>query len=333
MSPPAWRWLSFKATPKSRDPAKATPVDVIDLENLSEAAGAELLKHLGVKGAQGELEQTSNEFKGYALALTLLGRYLAVVHDGDIRRRDEIPALTEEEEKGGHARRVMKAYEIWLKDRPELPEILRLMGLFDRPAAAGAIKAVRKTPPIEGLTSQLVALPKNKWKYALKDLRALRLIDAADPHNPYTLDCHPLVREYFGERLRNDHLESWQAGHSRLYEYYKSIAKEFPETLAEMAPLYAAVVHGCRAGRHQETLNEVFWRQICRGKEHFSRVKLGAVAADLAALTAFFEPPWETPAASLTAEAQAFLLNEAGLRLWGLGRLQEAMCRCPLARC
>ena len=63
---------------------------------------------------------------------------MAVVHDGDIHRRDEIPALTEEEEKGGHARRVMQAYEIWLKDSPELLEILRLMGLFDRPAEAGA---------------------------------------------------------------------------------------------------------------------------------------------------------------------------------------------------
>ncbi len=309
---------------QSRDPAKVAPVTVIDLENLSEAAGAELLKHLGVKGTQGELQQASQEFKGYALALTLLGRYLAVVYGGDIRRRDEIPALTEEEEKGGHARRVMQAYEIWLKDRPELLEILRLMGLFDRPAQTGAIKAVSKNPAIEGLTSHLAKLSRDKRKYALKALRDLRLLDAFDPHNPYSLDCHPLVREYFGERLQEDFPESWQAGHSRLYEYYRNLAPDLPDTMEAMAPLYAAVVHGCRAGRHQEAFTEVYMRRICRGNEQFSWRKLGAGAADLVAHAAFFESPYETPVAYLTEADQGMLLNNAGVLLWDLDRLQDA---------
>jgi hypothetical protein len=153
---------------ESRDPAKDPPVAVIDLENLTEEAGADLLEYLGVKGQRRELIEAARDFRSHALALTLLGKYLAVVHDGDIRQRDEIPALTEEEEKGGHARRVMKAYEIWLKDRPELLEILRIMGLFDRPADAGDMKAIRKNPAIEGLTSHLEKLPRDKWKYAIK---------------------------------------------------------------------------------------------------------------------------------------------------------------------
>ena len=314
----------LQAYTQSRDASKEPPVSVVELENLSEKAGAALLKHLGVQGTQGELEQASKKFKGYALALTLLGRYLVIVHDGDIRRLDEIPGLSEEEEKGGHARRVMQAYEIWLQDRPELLEILRLMGLFDRPAEAGAIKAVRKNPPVEGLTSHLAKLPRDKWKYAIKALRDLRLLDAFDPHNPYSLDCHPLVREYFGERLQKEFPESWKEGHSRLYEYYKNLAPEFPDNLADMAPLFAAVTHGCRAGRHQEALEKVYWRRICREEEHFSRVKLGAGAADLAAMVAFFERPWKTPAVNLSDADQAFLLNQAGIRLWGLGRFQEA---------
>ena len=315
----------LKGYTQSRDPAKDAPVDVIDLENLSEEAGAELLKHLGVKGTQEELKQASKEFKGYALALTLLGRYLAVVHEGDIRRRDEIPALTAEEENGGHARRVMQAYEIWLKDRPELLEILRMMGLFDRPAEAGAVKAVRKNPAIEGLSTHSATLPKNKWKYAIKDLRDLRLVDKRDTHSHGTLDCHPLVREYFGERLQQDYPEAWKEGHSRLYEYYKKLAPEFPETLEAMSPLYAAVAHGCRADRHQEAFTEVYRRRICRGNEFFSIDKLGAQAADIAALAAFFAPPWENLSAPLTAAAQAALLNQAGYILWSLGRLQEAL--------
>ena len=39
----------------------------------------------------------------------------------------------------------------------------------------------------------------------------------------------------------------------------------------------------------------------------------------MAALAAFFEPPWETPAASLSAAAQAFLLCDAGDRIMGHG--------------
>jgi tetratricopeptide (TPR) repeat protein len=49
------------------------------------------------------------------------------------------------------------------------------------------------------------------------------------------------------------------------------------------------------------------------------------MAADLSALVTFFEQPWETPAASLTVDAKAFLFNDAGFRLWGLGRLRDAL--------
>ena len=66
------------------------------------------------------------------------------------------------------------------------------------------------------------------------------------------LDAHPLVREHFGEQLRREQPEAWREGHRRLYEHLKRKAKPLPETVEEMAPLYAAVVHGCQAGKNQE---------------------------------------------------------------------------------
>ncbi|KAA3660092.1 MAG: hypothetical protein DWQ10_07495 [Calditrichaeota bacterium] len=60
------------------------------LENLSDKAGAQVLKNLGVIGTNKELQQASRDFKGHALALNLLGSYLAVVHEGEIRKRDLI---------------------------------------------------------------------------------------------------------------------------------------------------------------------------------------------------------------------------------------------------
>ncbi len=298
----------------------------VDLENLSAEAGRQLLRHLGVKGTHAELVEAAQEFGGHALALNLLGRYLAVVHAGEIRKRDLIPQLTEEEEQGGHARRVMESYERWLQNTPEL-EILFLMGLFDRPATKGAIDALIAPPPLVGLTShlQLANLPFAKWQYAVQHLRDLRLLAEKDTSRPDTLDCHPLVREHFGEKLRQQNQAAWKEAHSRLYEYYKKLpAKELPDTLEEMEPLFAAVAHGCQAGRHQEALIDVYWKQIKREADHYSTNKLGAFGADLSALSNFFEVLWNELASDLTDDAKSFVLSYAGFDLRALGRLHEA---------
>ena len=117
---------------------------------------------------------------------------------------------------------------------------------------------------------------------------------------------------------------AWKEAHSRLYEHYKDTAEELPGTVEKMAPLYAAVAHGCQAGRHQEALDDVFWGRIQRGREAFSSKKLGAFGAELAALSGFFDPPWRQPVAGLTEADQGFVLNEAGENLRALGRLSEA---------
>jgi tetratricopeptide (TPR) repeat protein len=300
-----------------------TSVKRIPLEHLSSEAGAAYLAHLGVKGSPEELKQAVGEFEGHALALTLLGSYLAVVYGGNIRQRDKIARLTKDRKQGGHAQRVMESYERWFQGQPEL-DILRLMGLFDRPAEGGALEALRAEPAIPGLTSELQGLSHEDWQYAVGDLRAARLLAGQDPHQPDSLDCHPLVREHLGGKLQESHPDAWQEAHSRLYEYYQSQAPEYPDTIEEMAPLYAAVAHGCQAGRHQEALDEVYWRRISREGEFFSTKKLGAFGADLAALSGFFNPPWRQPVTGLTEAAKAFVLNLAGFGLRALGRLAEA---------
>ncbi|MCG3155790.1 MAG: hypothetical protein DKINENOH_02398 [bacterium] len=296
----------------------------IDLENLSPVAGSQLLRHLQVKGTDKELAAASREFGGHALALNLLGRYLAVVHEGEVRKRDLIPHLTEEEKQGGHARRVMESYERWLAGKPEC-DILHLMGLFDRPAAKGAIDVLLAKPAIKGLTTNLQNLSVAQLQFAFQHLRDLRLLAEKDAHSPDTLDCHPLVREHFGEKLRQQNPAAWKEAHRRLYEYYKNVpAKELPDTLEEMEPLFAAVAHGCQAGRHQEALLEVYWKRICRGEEAFVNKTLGAFGADLSALSNFFEVLWRQPASGLTDDDKAVVLSWAGFALRALGRLAEA---------
>lgn len=295
----------------------------INLEHLSPQAGAEVLKAQKVAGAQSELEQASSEFGGHALAITLLGSYLKNVYGGDISKRDKVDILKEDEERGGHAERVMASYEKWFNEGPELA-VLRMLGLFDRPADGQAIAALREAPSIPGLTDTIQNLSNEDWRRTLVRLRSARLIADEDPKQPAMLDAHPLVREHFKHQLKRTSPEAWREGNNRLYEHLKGTAQEFPDTIEEMALLYAAVAHGCEAGKHQETLDEVYFKRISRGGEMFSLSKLGAFGADLAAITSFFDSTWQQPSAALTDADKAYVLNGAGFVLRALGRLTEA---------
>jgi tetratricopeptide (TPR) repeat protein len=298
----------------------------MDLEDLSPEAGGQLLAKLGVKGPADELKQAATDFGGHALALTLLARYLAVVHDGDVRKQHEVPPLTTVAAKdGGHAKRVMECYERWFAGKPEQC-VLRMLGLFDRPAEGGAIEALRADPAIEHLTDALSGISDADWKFALKRLRDVRLLAEADSGAPDTLDCHPHVREHFGAKLEEEHEAAWRAGHDRLFEYFRGpgCAKEFPDTIQEMAPLYAAVLHGCRAGRHYDALKEVYVLRIQRGNERYATFKLCVFGTDLTALSGFFVTPWLRLVGTIADGATGYVLSSAGFSLRALGRVHEA---------
>ncbi|MEE8584145.1 MAG: hypothetical protein V3T83_04765 [Acidobacteriota bacterium] len=218
---------------------------------------------------------------------------------------------------------MMRSYQKWLGEGPEW-SLLRLMGFFDRPAKGKEIQALLAEPPIPGLSKQILKLDPPARKRALSRLRRLRLLAESPPDDPDGMDAHPLLREYLTEQLQQHFPQACREGHRRLYEHLKQSAQQLPDTLEEMMPLYQAVAHGCRAGLHQKAMDEVYWSRILRERQHFSGRKLGAFGADLAAVSSFFERPWDRPSGNLTEEAQPFLLNEAGFRLRALGRLSEA---------
>jgi hypothetical protein len=290
-----------------------------DLESLSPEAGAELLRRLGVKGKGSELRDASEEFGNHALALTLLGTYLKDIREGDVRCRKEVPLLEDEADETGHARRVIVSYAKVL-EKPEL-EVLRLLGLFDRPAKPEWARALRAEPAISDLTEAIGPSQEARFRKALARLRKARLLseDGKD------LDAHPLVRVYFQEHLEKDRPEAWKAGNLRLYEHLQGEAPDMPDTVDAMEPLFTAVVHGCRAGRQQEAFDEVYRRRIQRGNAFFSTQMLGAFGSDLAALSGFFDHCWDQPSANLVPAGQAFVLHAAGFHLRALGRLAEAV--------
>ena len=155
-----------------------------DLEQISSEAGANLLRALGVKGQEPELRRASEEFSGHCLALTLLGSYLTDAHNGDIRCRNEVSGhLSDDARQGVHARKVMESYQAWLGEGPEVA-VLRILGLFDRPADERAFGALLKSPAIPGLTESLTDLRPSAWRTTLAKLRRARLLFGEDPQIP-----------------------------------------------------------------------------------------------------------------------------------------------------
>ena len=293
------------------------------LEHLSPQAGARILRSLNIKGDEEELEQAAKELDGHAFSLTLLGSYLNEVLDDDIRRRNQIENLFDDTRYGNAAQKMIAAYENWLGEGLELA-MLRLLGFFNRPADLASIEVLREQPVILGLTEPLQNFKGRDWIKAAAKLRRIRLLGEASEDEPGTLDAHPLVREYFKQHLKDDRPAAWREGNNRLYEHLKRTAKDFPDTLEEMSPLFDAVAHGCYAGKYRDALENVFQARIQRGRQPFSIKKLGAIGANLTALRNFFISPWHEPVTDLSDRGQAFVLGAAGFCLRSIGRLREA---------
>jgi serine/threonine protein kinase len=293
-----------------------------ELEQLSSDAGAKLLRALGVKGREAELRSASDEFSGHCLALMLMGSYLADAYEGDIRCRGEVSKrFAHDVRQGVHARKVMETYQTWFGEGSEL-SVLRMLGLFDRPADEKAFEALLKPPAIPGLTETLTDLSQVEWRTIVAKLRRARLLTGKDPHNPRRLDAHPLVREYFGEQLRGQQKDAWKECNKRLFYYYRTLAMPLPNSFREMEPLFSSVICGCHAGLLREALHEVYIPRIQRGENCFAAKGLGATAPLLSVLVHFFEHPhWgslvetQIEGQSLTEEDQLFILMQAGLYL------------------
>jgi serine/threonine protein kinase len=130
------------------------------------------------------------------------------------------------------------------------------------------------------------------------------------------------VREYFGDQLRCQQTEAWKECNRRLYNHYRALVPQLPDSFRDMEPLFLAVICGCRAGLFREALHEIYISRIQRGNASFAANVLGARGAVLSVLAHFFEPGrWGSPAEmgvegqSLTAEDHLYILMQTALYL------------------
>ena len=337
----------------TRSPISKISTTEIDLQSLPREFGVELLKILGVKGSDrknlllntfdphsekvSEYEKLVHDSKGHALTLTIIGSFLNEAFNGDIRKRDCINfEEADKEEQNGHAFRAMDAYVQWLQTPdPESPNnhneqflsILRLLGLFDRPADAPCLNALWSAPPIQNLTDSLVNLQPHQRNIIINRLKDAHLITAThDTSNQLlSIDAHPLLREYFADQIKINYPEAWQEAHLSIYNHLASITidQKPKPTLQDLQHLYQAIPHGCHAGIAGEACNEIFKIRI-RRYDAYSIYQLGAFDSDLCAIACFFKSSWSELVNELCLVDQAFLMAECAFALLALGRLIEA---------
>lgn len=311
------------------------------LKKLSTPNGVALLRSLRVEGPQNKIEELVNDVHGHALTLTLLGTYLRDAYNGDVRQRDRITFTEADAEvSGGHAFRVIEAYERWLAGGDDQGRralaLLRLLGLFDRPASKDYLVALLADPPISGLTEALTGLTEPKLNSALSRLKHAKLLtrEIDGTRRLVSIDAHPLVREYFAVQLSKRHPQEWQKAHARLFDYLAATTPELDEPeLEHLQPLYQAVRHGCLAGRLQDAYTVLYVR-IQRQRQAYSLKRRGLFSSDLGVITGFFDDASNqgltqfsrglTPADELTNQAKSHLWLRAGFCLRALGRLNDA---------
>ena len=76
----------------------------------------------------------------------------------------------------------MESYQAWFGEGPEMA-VLRMLGLFDRPADEQTFGVLLKSPAIPGLTESLADLRPTEWQTILARLRRGRLLAGEDLHN------------------------------------------------------------------------------------------------------------------------------------------------------
>lgn len=290
------------------------------VEYLSDESSVLLLRTMGVVGNAVDFTAAARVYTGHALSLSLLAGYLKVVHRGNLGKYREIDSLLDDQNNGDHARNLMQAYLDWFAGSTEC-ELLYLVGLFDRAVALKDIQKLCRESEIAGLTSGLARFSQVDWMYAIKQLEESRIITADSQRGDLLLDCHPLVRDFLAEKLGNELPAIWCDGNTAIFYFLQKATVEDPNTMAELEPLFRAVIHGTRAGLYKEAY-DVYFAKIKKG---YSMLTKGSHYADQACIKSFFIEPWSLVQPSLSENAKFYLLVSAATNLMSLGQVDEAI--------
>jgi serine/threonine protein kinase len=298
-----------------------------------------VLRAGAVTGTDAEVLRAAEYLECHPLALNLAAEYVRTYEGGSVERITRIPLVNEDLRGGRHAKSMLAAHQAAIR-RDGVPadlELLRLLGLFDRPAALEWIQALSASPGIPGVTAQLSQGGESALWESLGRLETWGLLVLTGSYARPHVDAHPLIREYFGVILQRENPAGWRAAHDCLARHLAAAAPRHPDSLAEMLPLLTAIMHACKAGHYRTAFSELYLDRVMRGPELYAAHKLGAPSAILSALVHFFaDSEWsglaeatERGEHALEARDRITLLSHAGMFLtFGRGYAAPEVERC-----
>jgi DNA-binding XRE family transcriptional regulator len=293
----------------------------ICLCGLDRQAAVELLRKRNLQGSDQQLNEAVQEYNTHPLSLDVLAGVVHRRYDGNIARWREV---------AGSSETIAETLDPLMAHLScEEKAVMKIVGLFDGPAIAEAVHAVRAGDPIPGLTDALKGPGEDGWVAVLKNLRDLHLLEGENKQRQRDLDCHPEVRAYFANRLQRDERDAWREGHLRLYRHFKKAENLKEENPGAVDNLYLAIHHGCKAGLHAQVFDELVWHEM---SAEFALRRLnghGAAARDEMILKYFIPDPFNSEPQcdkeGFDGERRARLFLWAAVVLHVRGRVQAAV--------
>ena len=275
-----------------------------DVDRLNPEDGKALLKKVGVKGKDTELDRIVSQWGGHALTLSLLGSYLVKEHKGNVNHipLDLVPTVNEE--KYDRVTRILRRYDEHLNDGEK--EFMEIFSAFRLPVCQSAIEPVFKQTT--SFVEQLV-------KY--------RILRFNPQNNSYT--THPLIRNHYLKLLEQNPLKARKA-HEKIRNYYFLIANSKPIklTLDGLQPQIELVHHSCQAGDYNKAWS-IYWENLEKQNRHILTGVLCAYDTTLEVLKSFFPNNdfYQQPLID-SKHSKCKILEKIGFCLTSLGHLTEA---------
>lgn len=294
-----------------------------EVDRLSPSDGRNLLRKLGIKGADSLLDKVVADWDGHALTLSLLSAYLVDKYNGDVGLISDIPGPGMNEPRYERVHRVLRRYDEYLTEAERT--FLIVLSTFRLPVKENAFRSVFcQTDDSQAINAPLAKLKRKAFTAVLTHLSDYRLVH----HNAQTSDyrMHPIVRAYYGTYMDKYEPFQIQALHERIAEYYLSVADETLTitTLNDLTPLIEAMYHTCQAGQCDDAY-DIFVERI-QSEEDRLFYRFGAWETALTLLRDLFPNGDFAQEPLVYGEHEKIsVLSKVGLCLMDLGHLREAL--------
>jgi tetratricopeptide (TPR) repeat protein len=295
-----------------------------DVMRMSEIDGRNLLRKVGVKGKDEELDKVVKDWDGYALILSLIGACLKEKHDGDVTHASEIDPPTSEEKRHERVHRVLCRYDKYLKEEDKA--FLKLFSAFRNPVKEDSFEKVfRADMGPEAINAPIAKLNDDEFKAMIKRLVTCRILRHDPNDKSYT--AHPLIRKHYEAEFVKGGEKAGKKAHEQIKKYYTEIASDVPKnpTLDDLNPWIEVVHHACLAGAYDEAFM-IYWDNIHRLDQAVITRQLGAYEMDLFIMQDFFQNGnMEKEPMVSDQGGKGYILNETGLCLMSMGQLRNAI--------